>query len=170
MLDKIVQPYAMSHVFTSRLTALESIIRVSKYPSVSGISDMLLSKKAGCIVVSCRKVCFSGNYVTLRNYKYRLEQQLPDYSSYDPVPLSSDKARQLVQQHSRYIKHDVPNYNTPTFLKQSTEPTAPTGSARNQKRKCTYPGCDGSGHVKAGRKRHLSVNNCPKAAKKPHLN
>ena len=29
--------------------------------------DILLSKKAGRIVVSCRKVRFSGDYVTLRN-------------------------------------------------------------------------------------------------------
>lgn len=55
MLDQIVQQYATSHVFTSRLmlhwrTALES-----KYLSVSGISDMhdiLLSKKAGKLLLA----------------------------------------------------------------------------------------------------------------------
>ena len=42
-----------------------------------------------------------------------------------------------------------------------------TDSTKQQKRKCTYPGCSGSGHVNPGRKRHLSENNCPLAAKKP---
>lgn len=68
---------------------------------------------------------------------------------------------QLGEQHRRYIKQDVPHYEIPAFLQQTQDPTV-AASARisdtqqKKKRQCTYPGCDGLGHVDPARKRHLS--------------
>ena len=111
-----------------------------KYLSVSGISEMhdiLLSKKSGKVFVSYRSCCFSGDYTLLRNYKYKLLQLCSDILPYEPITLSSEKLRQLIKQHRRYIKCDIPIYCLPTFLQQSSQPTAPsTNFATARKRKC----------------------------------
>ena len=65
----------------------------SKYPSISGISgmhDILLSKKSGKVLATYRKVCFNGDYAVLRNYKYNPKHSLSDLSPYNSVPLSSE--------------------------------------------------------------------------------
>ena len=130
--------------------------------------DIVVSKKSGNIVVSFRKLCFNGEYTALKNYKYSPEQAL-SLSPYDPVSLSHEKVWQLDEQHKRYIKADVPHYVPPQFLHLSPEPTVSTlpDHTGSKKRKCTHPGCDGSGHVNPGRKRHLTIKYCPLAAKKP---
>ena len=94
-------------------TALE--LKYPAVPGITGMHDILVSKKSGKIVVSYRNTCFNGEYAIVHNYKYN-PKQLPDRSPYDPAQLSADKLHHLSEQHKRYIKQDVPSYTTPVFL------------------------------------------------------
>ena len=170
MLDHIVQQYATSYVFTSRLmqhwkTALEQ-----KYSAISGITEMhnvLVVRKHGKVVLQDRKLCFGGEYSVLHNRKSNSEHLLPDLLPYEPVELSAEKFRHLREQHTKYIKQDVPLYEFPTFLQETQAATLPPiTTSKQRKRYCAFPGCDGSGHIDPGRKRHLCERNCPLAAKK----
>ena len=69
MLDQIIQQYATSHLFTSRLMLHWKAPLKSKYLSIPGITDVhdiVISKKSGNIVVSFRKLCFNGEYTVSR--------------------------------------------------------------------------------------------------------
>jgi hypothetical protein len=173
MLDHIAQQHATSLVFTSRLMLHWKAALELKYPAVPGITgmhDILVTTKLGKVVVSYRDTCFSGEYTIIHNYKYDPKQQLLNPSPYEPVELTAEKLRQLTEQHRRYIKQDIPLYTVPTFLQpaESSADTSRNGSGKQQKKQklCTYPGCDGSGNVNPGRKRHLTEKNCPLATKK----
>ena len=170
MLDNIVQKYAISHVFTPSHIKQWRASLEQKYSGIQGISEMhdiYISKKSGKVTVSHHKLCFADEYNLLCNYKHRNDQCLPDPLSYEPIKLSDEKLRQLSEQHKKYIKQDVPNYKLPAFLEEFLLPIeAPVSSSSQKKRQCTFPGCDGSGHVNPRRKRHLCVKNCPLATKK----
>ena len=143
-----------------------------KYTAIPGITEMhdiVVSKlRLGKTTVTHGRVCFNGGYTARHNYKFNAEQPLSDLSAYEPVQLSAEKVRQLSEQYRRYVKQDVPHYKIPAFLKQTRDPVAASDTQQKKKRQCTYPGCDGSGHVNPASKRHLSEKNCPQAAKKPH--
>lgn len=169
MLDNIVQHYATTHVFNSCHIKQWRVSLEQKYSGIQGISEMhdiYISKKFGKVTVSHRNLCFKDGY-KLCNYKPRHDQHLPDPVPYEPIKLSAEKLRQLSEQHKKYIKQDIANYKLPTFLEEFLSPVvAPASSTSQRKRQCTYAGCDGSGHVNPGRKRHLCMKNCPLAAKK----
>ena len=175
MLHHFIQQYATSFIFTSRLmkhwkAALEQ--KYSVIPGITEMHDILISKKSGKVGFAHRKQCFDGEY-TMHNYKYNCKQPLSTVSPYEPGQLSAEKVRQLSEQHRRYIKQDVPRYVVPVFLNQQSQNpvSAVVGVAhslrdasQSKKRQCTYPGCNGSGHVDPGKKRHLIQKNCPLTA------
>ena len=106
MLHYIAQQHATSFVFTSRLMLHWKAGLELKYPAVPGITgmhDILITKKSGRVVISYRDTCFSGEYTVIHNYKYDPNQQLPNPSPYEPVELSAEKLRQLTEQHRRFI-------------------------------------------------------------------
>ena len=173
MLDSIVQQYAISHVFTSSQIKQWRVSLEEKYSGIRGISEMhdiYIFKKSGKVTVSHRKLCFTDEYTLLHTYKPVHAQHLSIPKSYEPMKLSVEKLHQLSDQHKKYIKQDIPNYKLPAFLEEFAlpvvAPVAAVSSNSQGKRHCTYPGCDGSGHVNPGRKRHLCVKNCPLASKK----
>ena len=179
MLDRIVQQYATTHVFTSSHIKQWRASLQQKYSGIQGISEMhdiYISEKSGKVTVSHRKLCFRGEY-QLCNYTPHNDQHLSDPLLYEPTKLSGEKLQQLSIQHKTYIKQDVANYKLPRFLEEFFSPivapasnnsasNASTSNASQRKRHCTFPGCDGSGHVNPERKRHLCVKNCPLAVKK----
>ena len=119
MLHYIAQQHATSFVFTSRPILHWKAAPEPKYPAVPGITgmyDILVTKKLGKIVVSYRDTCFSGEYTVIHNYKYDPKQQLANPSPYEPVEFSAEKQRQLTEQHTRFIKQDTPIYTVPNFL------------------------------------------------------
>ena len=81
--------------------------------------DILVSKKAGKFNLAYRATCFTGEYTTSYNFKYNVEQPLP----YLSVKLCGEKLRQPNEQHSRYIKSDVPHYKVPMFLQHTEKST-----------------------------------------------
>lgn len=153
MLDQIMKQYATSHLFTSGIMLHWKASLQSKYTFICDMHDIIISKKLGNIVVSFSKLCLSGEYTVLKRYRHNLEQSL-FVSPYDPVSLSHEKVWQLDEQQRRYIKSDVLHYVPPQFLHLSPEPAVSmsTDHPENKNRKCTYPGCDGSGHVNPGGK------------------
>ena len=179
MLDRIVQQYATTHVFTSSHIKQWRASLQQKYSGIQGISEMhdiYISEKSGKVTMSHRKLCFRGEY-QLCNYTPHNDQHLSDPLLYEPTKLSGEKLQQLSIQHKTYIKQDVANYKLPRFLEEFFSPivapasnnsasNASTSNASQRKRHCTFPGCDGSGHVNPERKRHLCVKNCPLAVKK----
>ena len=143
---------------------------------ISEMHDIYISEKSGKVTVSHRKLCFRGEY-QLCNYTPHNDQHLPDPLLYEPTTLSGEKLQQLSIQHKTYIKQDVANYKLPRSFEEFFSPivapasntsasNASTSNASQRKRYCTFPGCDGSEHVKPERKQHLCLKNCLLAVKK----
>ena len=150
-------------VSTSRLARLRRTV----LSGITEMHDVLVVRKHGKVVLQDRKLCFGGEYSVLHNRKSNSEHLLPDLLPYEPVELSAEKFRHLREQHTKYIKQDVPLYEFPTFLQETQAATLPPiTTSKQRKRYCAFPGCDGSGHIDPGRKRHLCERNCPLAAKK----
>ena len=150
MLHSIVQQYATSNIFTSRIMLHWRAALTVKYSAVCGITDMrdiLVSMKSGKVYASYRKQCFQGDYHLLPNYKFSYYQSLAELQAYEPVKLSDEKIQQLRQQNAKYIKQDVPLYQIPPFLavvepsaQHSANPSAQHSAnpkVNNDKRQCT---------------------------------
>ena len=79
-------------VFTSRLILHWKAALELKYPAVLGITgmhDILLSKKSGKVVISYRDTCFNGEYTTGRIQGGALGAQAPPLSK-DNIQASID--------------------------------------------------------------------------------
>ena len=131
--------------------------------------DILVPKKAGKVNGAHRRLCFDGEYTTLRNYKYNAKQYLiclhMSPSSYllrscvSSVSSTGDTSNRmsLITQFLPFLSRRRVVVWIQQFIQAYSRERAGTV--------LTLP--NGSGHTNPARKRHLSAKNCPLAAKKP---
>ena len=172
MLQAIALLYSSCQIFTSKEIFQWRSTLEEKYTALAGINsfhDFIITKSSSLVTLKVRGQCYQGLYevATVRKSDFdKMSYCRPvSYESNAPS-LTDQKLQQLKEQYYRYIKADIVGYIRPAFLgpSETINPILSAASVNKTKRSC--PLCDGSGHIKPGKKRHYVERFCPVSAKK----